>query len=83
MRDSAVVMSSTRPSTKYSCSTSPLMFWNGSTAMEGLSGRARTGAAPLADSGSDAEVWFGHASGSHPTLKVRTGRSIFFQRKAA
>ena len=38
MRESAVVMSSTMPSTKYSCSASPLMFWNGSTAMDGLSG---------------------------------------------
>ena len=37
-RDSAVMMSSTMPSAKYSCSGSPLMFWNGSTAMEGLSG---------------------------------------------
>ena len=40
MRDSAVMMSSTRPSTKYSCSGSPLMFWNGITATEGLSGNA-------------------------------------------
>ena len=38
-RDSPVMMSSTMPSAKYSCSGSPLMFWNGSTAMEGLSGR--------------------------------------------
>ena len=37
-RDSAVMMSSTMPSAKYSCSGSPLMFLNGSTAMEGLSG---------------------------------------------
>ncbi len=29
MRDSAVMMSSTMPSAKYSCSGSPLMFWNG------------------------------------------------------
>ena len=34
----AVMMSSTTPSAKYSCSGSPLMFVNGSTAMEGLSG---------------------------------------------
>ena len=32
------MMSSTTPSAKYSCSGSPLMFVNGSTAMEGLSG---------------------------------------------
>src|SRR5260370_40425535 len=40
-RDKAVMMSSTIPSAKYSCSGSPLMFWNGSTAREGLSGSAR------------------------------------------
>jgi len=40
MRDNAVMMSSTTPSAKYSCSGSPLMFWNGKAAMEGLSGRA-------------------------------------------
>src|SRR5262245_16416054 len=38
MHDSPVMMSSTRPSAKYSCSGSPLMFWNGSTAIDGLSG---------------------------------------------
>jgi hypothetical protein len=27
-----VIMSSTMPSAKYSCSGSPLMFWNGNTA---------------------------------------------------
>ena len=37
MRDSAVMISSTMPSTKYSCSGSPLMFWNGRTAIDGLS----------------------------------------------
>ena len=31
------MMSSTTPSAKYSCSGSPLMFVNGSTAIEGLS----------------------------------------------
>ena len=36
--DNAVMMSSTTPSPKYSCSGSPLMFVKGSTAMEGLSG---------------------------------------------
>jgi hypothetical protein len=41
--DSAVMMSSLMPSAKYSCSVSPLMFWNGSTAIEGLSGSASTG----------------------------------------
>ena len=32
------MISSTMPSAKYSCSGSPLMFWNGSTAIDGLSG---------------------------------------------
>ena len=41
-RLSAVVISSTIPSAKYSCSGSPLMFWNGSTAIEGLSGMRET-----------------------------------------
>src|SRR5437016_9039539 len=43
IRARPVRMSSTMPSAKYSCSGSPLMFWNGSTAMEGLSGSARAG----------------------------------------
>jgi hypothetical protein len=38
-----VMISSTMPSTKYSCSGSPLMFWNGNTAIDGLSGKARVG----------------------------------------
>src|SRR5262249_32092797 len=37
-RAMAVVISSTMPSTKYSCSASPVMFWNGNTANDGLSG---------------------------------------------
>src|SRR5215472_15132085 len=40
MRLSAVMISSTMPSTKYSCSGSPLIFANGNTAIDGLSGRA-------------------------------------------
>src|SRR6185295_18821319 len=51
-RDNAVMMSSTMPSLKYSCSGSSLIFWNGSTAIEGLSGSGKAGreggpAAPL------------------------------------
>ena len=38
IRERAVMISSTMPSAKYSCSGSPLMFWNGITASEGLSG---------------------------------------------
>ena len=37
-RDSAVMMSSTTPSAKYSCSGSPLRLVNDNTAIEGLSG---------------------------------------------
>ena len=37
------MMSSTIPSAKYSCSGSPLMFWNASTAIEGFSGSASRG----------------------------------------
>jgi hypothetical protein len=41
-----VMISSTMPSTKYSCSGSPLMFWNGRTAIDGLSGSGSAAAAP-------------------------------------
>jgi hypothetical protein len=37
------MISSTIPSAKYSCSGSPLIFWNRSTAIEGLSGSASCG----------------------------------------
>ena len=37
-RERAVMISSTIPSAKYSCSGSPLMFVNGRTATDGLSG---------------------------------------------
>src|SRR5712671_1252106 len=39
----AVIRSSVMPSLKYSCSRSPLMLVNGSTAIEGLSGNDRAG----------------------------------------
>jgi hypothetical protein len=42
MRDSAVIISSTIPSAKYSRSGSPLMFWNGMTASDGSSGSGGT-----------------------------------------
>ena len=54
-RLSAVMMSSTRPSAKYSCSGSPLMLVNGRTAIEGLSGSGngvgRSGCAGVVPSG--------------------------------
>jgi hypothetical protein len=43
-RDNAVIMSSTTPSAKYSCSASPLMLANGSTAIDGRSGNVSAGA---------------------------------------
>src|SRR6516165_2614358 len=42
MRLSAVMISSTMPSAKYSCSGSPDRFWNGNTAIDGLSGSGST-----------------------------------------
>ena len=39
----SVIRSSVMPSAKYSCSGSPLMFWNGRTAMDGFSGSAGGG----------------------------------------
>src|SRR5215831_9644011 len=39
---SKIMMSSDMPSAKYSCSGSPLILTNGSTAMEGRSGAARS-----------------------------------------
>ena len=43
--DSAVMMSSLMPSEKYSCSGSPLMLVNGSTAIAGRSGSGSAGCA--------------------------------------
>src|ERR1700732_2648938 len=42
-RHSVAVISSTIPSAKYPWSGSPLIFWNGSTAIDGLSGRSSVG----------------------------------------
>src|SRR6266851_4075906 len=43
MRESAVMISSTMPSAKYSCSGSPLILAKGSTAIDGLSGSGSAG----------------------------------------
>ena len=66
MRDSAVMMSSTMPSAKYSCSGSPLMFWNGRTAIDGLSGSGSGGAFRRAEA--DAEH-----TGSLPAMFFSAG----------
>ena len=42
--ESSLMMSSVTPSEKYSCSGSPDILSNGSTAMEGLSGSSSTAA---------------------------------------
>src|SRR5262249_35068566 len=43
MRESAVMISSTIPSAKYSCSGSPLILGRGNTAIDGLSGSCNPG----------------------------------------
>jgi hypothetical protein len=50
IRESAVMISSTMPSTKYSCSGSPLMFVKGNTAIDGLSGSGGSAAPTRAPS---------------------------------
>ena len=56
MRLSAVMMSSDTPSEKYSCSGSPDMFSNGSTAIDGLSGTASVSPVPGARAGATVSV---------------------------
>ena len=71
--DSAVMMSSLIPSAKYSCSGSPLMFWNGSTAMEGLSGSARGCAVSVG------VFVAGEELGPMRTRQARIGSAIFLR----
>ena len=74
-RDSPVMMSSTMPSAKYSCSGSPLMFSNGSTAMEGLSGSARGCAVSVGGFVSIA----GEELAPMRARQTRIGSAIFFK----
>ena len=67
--DSAVMMSSLMPSEKYSCSGSPLMLVNGSTAMAGRSGSGNTEGAALLASG-PAEASLRSASSTAPTNRT-------------
>jgi len=60
--DNAVMISSTMPSAKYSCSGSPLMFWNGRTAIDGLSRKG--GCARVAGSGEEDATALAPASSS-------------------
>src|SRR5262249_61085033 len=69
-RERAVMISSTIPSAKYSCSGSPDIFWNGRTAIEGLSGRGRLAVAASND--------FGAAGPDGRTAYNRIGLSMFF-----
>ena len=79
-RDSSVMMSSVMPSVKYSCSGSPLMFWNGSTAIDGLSGKREryvaAAASAVVGAGAGAAVAFQSAGfpldpkGAHRPLDV-------------
>src|SRR6185369_8167634 len=83
-RDSAVMMSSTMPSAKYSCSESTLNVWNGRTAIEGLSGRTSgsTDDCCLRSSGSESRADGRRQSdGSQVTLKAWIGRSMFFKER--
>ena len=69
--DKAVMMSSAIPSPKYSCSGSPLMFWNGKTAIDGLSGSASfppDGAGTIGSLGSVPVQ--DHTKGSHRPCNV-------------
>src|SRR5215510_14598504 len=77
-RDSAVMISSTIPSAKYSCSGSPLMHWNGSTAMDGLSGMGRC---LLLSDGPVGEPAGYHAATAFlaVTANARTGSSIVLE----
>ncbi|MGC2199463.1 MAG: hypothetical protein WA633_04840 [Stellaceae bacterium] len=70
IRLSAVMISSTIPSAKYSCSGSPLILAKGSTAIDGLSGSGK-GAPPAKY---EVSVIFSPAIF---TSNTRTGRAIF------
>jgi hypothetical protein len=68
--DRAVIRSSLMPSAKYSCSESPDMLSNGSTAIEGLSGKS--------SAEFSVEIIFGSSASSISTRYARTGSSMFF-----
>src|SRR6516225_1276544 len=69
IRESAVIISSTMPSAKYSCSGSPLMLAKGNTAIDGLSGRGKVADALIG--------WL--EAGAQPTRYTRRGRAMFFR----
>jgi hypothetical protein len=69
--DRLVMMSSVMPSEKYSCSASPDMFWNASTAIEGLSGSGRACAPSAAGRGMAA------GAGWDAQHQILIGRAMF------
>src|SRR5208337_171023 len=73
----AVMMSSDMPSAKYSCSASPLMLANGSTAIDGLSGAAGRAGSFSSDLVSTGAAGF--ASAGDPTCSeyTRIGSAMF------
>src|SRR5262245_11268945 len=79
---SDVVISSTIPSTKYSCSGSPLMFWKGRTTIDGLAASAGGPSNEVATGDAAAValgIVVGQSAALHTTRNARTGRSIFFK----
>src|SRR5204862_2612277 len=72
-RERAVIISSTVPSAKYSCSGSPDMFWNGRTASDGLSGKAGVLV------GSPGDMVGVPSTMPSRTRYVRTGRAMFLR----
>src|SRR6266481_654711 len=58
MRARELSNSSDRPSEKYSCSLSPLMFTNGKTAMECGGGAKAAGAALAGAAGGVSDAWY-------------------------
>src|SRR5207302_10042912 len=79
MRESAVMISSTMPSAKYSCSGSPDMFWNGSTASDGLSGSASGAGSTIGRTGSVSAAGGRDARVPIFTANTRIGRAIFLR----
>ena len=78
LRDSSVMMSSAMPSEKYSCSGSPLMLVNASTAIDGLSGSGKASPVPCTSERSMDLPCV--ASGL--STKASTGRAMFFSLSA-
>ena len=79
LRESSVMMSSAMPSEKYSCSGSPLKFANGSTAIDGLSGKGRL---RLCHGPTIAQPISALSTALGLTTNASTGRAMFFRLSA-